>query len=154
MKKNIIIVVLLVVAIVAVMAVKNKKNENPAVADNTVEKTSQAVVATPKVDKPLPKLLDLGADKCIPCKMMMPILDELKKTYAGQLNVEFIDVWKNPSAGTKYGIRSIPTQIFYNADGKELFRHEGFFPREDIMAKWKELGVTLVDGKTEKKNTP
>ena len=154
MKKNVVIVALLIVAIVTVMAVKNKKNENPAVADNTIEKTSQDVVASSKVDKPLPKLLDLGADKCIPCKMMMPILDELKKTYAGQLNVEFIDVWKNPSAGTKYGIRSIPTQIFYNADGKELFRHEGFFPREDILAKWKELGVTLVDNDAEKKNTP
>jgi len=92
---------------------------------------------------PLPKLLDLGAGKCIPCKMMAPILEELKKEYAGKLEVEFIDVWKNPDAGRQYGIEVIPTQIFYDTNGKELFRHIGFFAKEDILAKWKELGVDL-----------
>ena len=86
----------------------------------------------------LPRLLDLGADKCVPCKMMAPILDELKETYAGALTVEFIDVWKNPAAAEPYGLRVIPTQIFFSADGTELFRHEGFFSREDILAKWRE----------------
>ena len=76
--------------------------------------------------------------------MMAPILDELKTAYAGQFDVEFIDVWKNPDAGKPYGIRSIPTQIFIDAGGKELFRHEGFFPKEDILAKWQELGVELT----------
>ena len=91
----------------------------------------------------LPRLVDLGAGKCIPCKLMAPILDELKKTYAGKLEVQFIDVWVNPDEGSKYGIKMIPTQIFYDAAGKELFRHEGFFAREDILAKWKEFGVDL-----------
>ena len=93
--------------------------------------------------KKLPRLLDLGASKCVPCKMMAPILEELKKGYEGRLAVEFIDVWKSPDAGKEYGIRMIPTQIFLGADGKELFRHEGFFGKEDILAKWKELGVDL-----------
>ena len=79
----------------------------------------------------------------IPCKMMAPILEELKKEYAGRMEVEFIDVWKNPDAGKAYGIEMIPTQIFFDAGGKELFRHEGFFGKEDILAKWKELGVDL-----------
>jgi len=91
----------------------------------------------------LPKLVDLGADKCIPCKKMAPILEELKKEYAGRMDVEFIDVWKNEKAAKDYKIKLIPTQIFYGADGKELFRHEGFFGKEDILAKWKELGVNL-----------
>jgi thioredoxin 1 len=91
----------------------------------------------------LPRLVDLGADKCIPCKEMAPILAKLKKEYAGNLDVEFIDVWKQPDAGKAYGIRLIPTQIFYDAEGKELFRHEGFFSEADILAKWKELGVVL-----------
>jgi thioredoxin 1 len=99
--------------------------------------------ATPPEKKPLPKLLDLGAGKCIPCKMMAPVLEELKKKYAGKLEVEFIDVWKNPDAGKQYGIEIIPTQIFFDAGGKELFRHVGFFAKEDILAKWKELGVEL-----------
>ena len=93
--------------------------------------------------KPLPRLVDLGAGKCIPCKMMAPILKDLKTTYAGKMDVVFIDVWENPDAGKKYGINVIPTQIFYDAAGRELFRHEGFFGKDDILAKWKELGVSL-----------
>jgi thioredoxin len=103
--------------------------------------------ATPSEKLPLPKLLDLGAGKCIPCKMMFPVLDGLKKEYAGKLEVEFIDVWQNPDAGKQYGIEVIPTQIFYDAAGKELFRHIGFFSKDDILAKWKELGVDLKGSK-------
>ena len=99
-----------------------------------------AELAAPKA---LPRLVDLGADKCIPCKKMAPILEELRTEHAGTLEVVFIDVWKNPDAANPYNINLIPTQIFFSADGKELFRHEGFFPKEDILAKWKELGVEL-----------
>ena len=98
--------------------------------------TAQAEAATP-----LPRLVDVGADKCIPCKMMAPILEELKREYAGKFAVEFVDVWKNPGAVDAYGIQLIPTQIFLDASGKELFRHEGFYAKEDILAKWKELGI-------------
>jgi thioredoxin 1 len=91
----------------------------------------------------LPKLLDLGATKCIPCKAMAPILEQMKKDYAGRMEVEFIDVWENPNAAKQYNINLIPTQIFYSDSGKELFRHVGFYGREDILAKWKELGVDL-----------
>lgn len=93
----------------------------------------------------LPRLVDLGASKCVPCKMMAPILEELKKEYTGRMLIEFIDVWKKPEAGKEYGVRMIPTQIFYNAGGKEIFRHEGFFAKEDIVAKWKALGVDLAE---------
>ena len=89
----------------------------------------------------LPRLVDLGAGKCIPCKAMKPILEDLKANFAGTFKTEFIDVWENADAGKQYGINLIPTQIFFGADGKELFRHEGFFSKEDILAKWKELGV-------------
>ena len=91
----------------------------------------------------VPRLLDLGAGKCIPCKKMAPILEELKEEYAGALEVVFIDVWQEKGAGEKYGIQSIPTQIFYDPAGMELFRHEGFLAKEDILAKWKELGFTF-----------
>ena len=91
----------------------------------------------------LPRLVDLGADKCIPCKMMAPILEELKAEFRGSMDVEFIDVWQDRSAGEKYGIQSIPTQIFYDPSGKELLRHVGFIAKEDILAKWKELGVDI-----------
>ncbi|MCX6901465.1 MAG: thioredoxin family protein [Verrucomicrobia bacterium] len=106
-----------------------------------------AAVATTAgaAEKPkLPRLLELGSDKCIPCKAMAPILNELKKECAGRLEVEFIDVWKNKSAAGKYGVKIIPTQVFFDATGKERFRHEGFFGKDDILAKWKELGVDLA----------
>ena len=91
----------------------------------------------------LPRLVDLGADKCIPCKMMAPILEELKTEYAGGLKVDLIDVWENPDVGAEYGIRMIPTQIFYDASGKELFRHEGFLSKINILNKWRELGIDI-----------
>jgi len=93
----------------------------------------------------LPRLVDLGAGKCIPCKQMKPILAELTQEYAGQFEVVFIDVWENKAAGEPYGIRMIPTQIFLSADGKELARHEGFMAKKDILAKWKEVGVVLKE---------
>jgi thioredoxin 1 len=93
----------------------------------------------------LPRLVDLGAGKCIPCKQMKPILEELTRDFAGQFEVVFIDVWENRDAGKRHGIRMIPTQIFYAADGKELARHEGFMSKKDILAKWGQLGVALKE---------
>ena len=90
-----------------------------------------------------PLLVDVGADKCIPCVTMAPILEGLKKDYSKSLEVVFIDVWKKPSEGRKYRVRMIPTQIFYDASGKELFRHEGFYSKEDILGKFKELDIEL-----------
>ncbi|MDP6630638.1 MAG: thioredoxin family protein [Kiritimatiellia bacterium] len=89
----------------------------------------------------LPRLVDLGAGQCASCKMMMPVLAELKREFADVFSVTFIDVWEQTEAAEQYGIRMIPTQIFYDAAGKELFRHEGFFSREDILATWRRHGV-------------
>jgi thioredoxin 1 len=88
----------------------------------------------------LPVLVDLGADRCIPCKMMAPILEELKREHKGKLDVVFYDVWKDPTPADKYKIRGIPTQIFLDETGKELYRHAGYFSKEEILRKWKELG--------------
>ena len=108
-----------------------------------IQPTGGAAGSNNSTTKKLPRLVDLGADKCVPCKMMAPILEGLKKEYGGRMDIEFIDVWKTPEAGKEYGVRMIPTQIFYGTDGKESFRHEGFFGKDDILAKWKELGVNL-----------
>ena len=94
----------------------------------------------------IPRLVDLGSDKCIPCKKMVPILADLSEEYRGALIIEFIDVWKDPDAGRPYGIRVIPTQVFFEADGAERFRHEGFMAKNAILAKWKELGIELRTG--------
>lgn len=171
---KIAIIALLVVAVGAVIVLKQKKpstqivqninlniggtaeaekTEAPSVAREQEEAASsdreqtEAPTATIEQAKALPRLVDLGADKCIPCKMMAPLLVELRSEYEGTLKVEFIDVWKNPDEAPKYGIKLIPTQIFFDASGKELFRHEGFYSKEDILAKWTELGVELTKAK-------
>jgi thioredoxin 1 len=93
--------------------------------------------------QPIPRLVDVGAGKCIPCKAMAPILAQLRTDFAGRMEVEFVDVWVNPDAGEPYRIRMIPTQIFYAADGRELSRHEGFMSREEILARWKSHGFAF-----------
>lgn len=102
--------------------------------------------ASTKAPPSLPRLVDLGRTFCIPCKKMAPILTGLKRECAGRLDVEFIDVGKDPDAARTYGIRLIPTQIFLDASGRELARHEGFMSREEILAQWKKLGVDLGGG--------
>ncbi len=98
----------------------------------------------PAVSSSLPRLVDLGAHSCVPCKMMAPILEELRNQYRGVFTVEFIDVWQNPEAGRQYGIRVIPTQIFYDAAGAEFFRHEGFLGKDDILAVFGRNGIALA----------
>jgi thioredoxin 1 len=86
-------------------------------------------------------MVDIGAKKCIPCKMMAPIMEELEKEYKDKAAIVFIDVWENPGAGEPFGIQLIPTQIFYDAKGKEMFRHEGFMEKAAIVAELEKLGV-------------
>jgi thioredoxin 1 len=93
-----------------------------------------------EVSSPIPCLVDLGAGKCIPCKQMKPILEELETEYVGKFEVVFYDVWEDPKPAKEYGIHAIPTQIFLDEKGKELFRHVGFFSKEDILNTWEELG--------------
>lgn len=101
----------------------------------------------PPVKPPLPRIVDLGSDKCIPCKMMVPVLDSLKKEFKGKLIVQFIDIEKTPEAKQKYRVRMIPTQILYNAKGKEITRHQGYWPKEDIITAFKKQGVDLRKGR-------
>jgi len=86
-------------------------------------------------------LVDLGAKKCIPCKMMAPILEELTKEYQGKAAIVFIDVWQHTDEARKYRIQAIPTQIFYDKQGNEVLRHVGFMSKKDIVQVLEKLGV-------------
>ena len=130
----------IVVALVAVVSVVLVMKANQAKSTGTTTTDASGGQAAMQQSHPLPRLVDLGAGKCIPCKLMAPILEELKTEYAGRLQVDIFDVWEDPDVGKEYGIRIIPTQIFYDASGKELFRHEGFMSKEGILTKWKEVG--------------
>ena len=137
MKKNIKITILgIFVALAVVGVLKYQLDRKPAKA------TSSRSGEIPSVPvKGMVTMLDLGATGCIPCKMMAPIMDELEKKYDGKAAIVFIDVWKHPEQAKKFGIRSIPTQIFYDDQGKEVFRHTGFMDKNTIMSKLKQLGV-------------
>jgi thioredoxin 1 len=148
--KNVAIVAIVIVAVAGAVFLKQTKKaapESPSAGNTVTPVPASSAVGEPLQTvqgKALPRLVDLGAKSCIPCKMMAPILEDLKREYAGTFKTEFVDVWQDPEPGRKYGIRVIPTQIFFDAEGKELFRHEGFFSKEDILSKWKEMGADLA----------
>jgi thioredoxin 1 len=87
--------------------------------------------------------IEIGAAKCIPCKAMQPIMKEVAEEYKGQVEVVFHDVWtaKGKIDAMKYKIRVIPTQVFLDKDGKEYYRHEGFFPKDELIKVLKMQGV-------------
>jgi thiol-disulfide isomerase/thioredoxin len=88
-----------------------------------------------------PSLVDFGSTGCRPCDMLAPILETLKEKYAGKVNVLFIHVGQEQILAARYGIQSIPMQFFYDKDGKEAFRHTGFWPQVEIEKKLAEMGV-------------
>jgi len=87
-------------------------------------------------------LVDLGSTKCIPCKMMAPILAKLEKEYTGRASIIFIDVWEDKEEGRKFDVKAIPTQIFYDQDGLEVYRHQGFMSEEAIVSQFTTMGLT------------
>jgi thioredoxin 1 len=103
--------------------------------------TEHMPAAEEGVGSALPVLLQLGSHGCPPCRRMAPILDGLRTKYAKTFQISYIDVWKNRQAALEYGVRAIPTQIFYDSHGREVFRHVGFYSRRDILDTWKQLGV-------------
>ena len=87
--------------------------------------------------------VELGSVNCIPCKMMMPIMEEIENEFGDQVKVVFHDVWTEEGKpyAQKYGIKLIPTQVFLDREGNEYFRHEGFFPKEDLIEVLKQKGI-------------
>ena len=110
----------------------------------------QAAFSEPSVDRrfpkeiaqsPLPKLLDFGAGTCIPCKKMAPILKELSEEYKGRVVIKIIEVYQERELTQINRIRLIPTQIFFDAKNREVFRHEGFMDKERIKKIFEKMGV-------------
>jgi thioredoxin 1 len=108
------------------------KEQAAAAKDNPVDKARNSGK---------PTMVDFGASGCRPCDMMTPILADLKKKYEGKANVLFVHVREKQVLASRYGIQSIPVQVFFDKDGKEVYRHTGFFPQADIEKKFAEMGV-------------
>ncbi len=144
---KVVIIVALIAAAGVVLYLKERPEGSPSeplTASAQVESVGKdnlsASPGTVNTSAPLPRLVDLGSNKCQSCLAMVPVLEALTSEYEGQLEVVFIDVWKNLAEADRYEVKLIPTQVFLDGDGKELFRHEGFFSKEDILTKWKKLG--------------
>ena len=107
------------------------------------ETKKESAAPKPSIFKPRVTFVEIGAARCIPCKAMQPIMKEVAETYKGQVVVLFHDVWTPQGRidAEKYNIRVIPTQVFLDINGKEYFRHEGYFPKDDLVKVLKMGGV-------------
>ncbi len=119
-------------AMVRPQAVQDNRKAAPVLTQNSASSPGTGRVT----------MIDLGANACVPCKMMAPIIEALQKEYAGRADILFYDVWKDPAQARKYGIRAIPTQIFFDREGREVHRHTGFLDKQSIVAILTRLGVS------------
>ncbi len=89
-----------------------------------------------RIRNPAITFVELGSVKCIPCRQMQPVMKAIEEKYGGQVKIVFHDVWKEDQRhyAKEYGIRVIPTQVFLDQNGREVMRHEGFFPEKEIDA--------------------
>jgi len=120
------------------MEAQPKDHGEAASPERSIKESSSA----PKASA-LPRLVELGSTTCMACKEMKPILEALKQELKGKLSVEIIDINETPEAADQYHIQLIPTQIFFDAQGNEVYRHEGFMPKEEILAQLQKMGVPV-----------
>ena len=125
---------------IAALAVSVTLLLSPSLAQSTTPAPSETITKTA-----LPRMLDLGRNQCTPCKMMVPVLEELKREYAGIVDIEYVNVAENPDVMKKLGlpIRAVPFQVFYDASGKVVKQHYGYMSKESILKEFKNLGFGL-----------
>jgi thioredoxin 1 len=138
--------IVLALALLAIVSSTGFAANSPADQSNPpVWAVQGEVLVTNRLDidfsKYLVTFIELGADRCIPCRKMQPIMKAIAQTYPDQVQVIFYDVWKDPAPAEKYGIQLIPTQVFIDQKGKEVFRHVGLFPKEEILELLKKQGI-------------
>lgn len=134
--KRIAVIVLIAIVAVAVVLYRNSQKASAQASGIQTVETND-----------LPKFIEIGAKSCVPCQMMQKVMEELRTNYPGKLDIIFHDLDMDPEPAGRYGISVIPTQVLTAPDGTELFRHEGFYPTDEIVAKWQELGYDLGDSR-------
>jgi len=138
MKKRILIAALcLIVLFAAAGAIRFQ-----FFSDDTGSAATESHEARDVPVKGMVTMVDFGANACIPCKMMAPIMAKVEKKYKGKAAVIFIDVWKDQAPAKRFGIRAIPTQIFFDKKGSEVYRHEGFMSEANIDRIFAKMGVS------------
>lgn len=152
LKYGLLLITLLMVSCAPEEKQVEPKTTQPAPPKVSRTNTLKAALVKPKKQPELAQkkeatikvtFIELGSIKCIPCKMMQPIMDEIAREYKGQVKVVFYDVWTTEGRpyAEKYGIRGIPTQVFLDKNGEEFHRHHGFFPKEELIKVLKLRGV-------------
>lgn len=140
-KQNVLVIGILIAIGIGFVLIKSSVDRTGEGSSTKGTKEDPQMDIKGQQTKKLPMLVDLGKGTCIPCKKMKPILDELKAEYEGRAVVKIIDLRYERQAARKYGIRLIPTQIFFDAEGNEVYRHEGFMDKKSIKMKFAEMGV-------------
>jgi thioredoxin 1 len=141
-RTDLVIITIVLAAVVAVAGLRtSRERAAPAVATADKAGPAQPIPSEAAPTVLIPRVVDLGAGRCVPCRKMAPILAALRSEYAGRADVVFIDVWERPDLADRYRFRAIPTQIFYDRNGREAWRHEGFLDKPEIVAQFRRLGV-------------
>jgi thioredoxin 1 len=133
---KILIPILVLAGVSAIILTKNFSS-----APQQIQKTENKESKNDSSNQSLPMLIDLGRGTCKACKLMLPILQDLQEEYKGRAIIKIVDIRYDPEPARVYNIRLIPTQIFFDATGKEVYRHEGFMDKISIEQKLKEIGV-------------
>ncbi|RPI06825.1 MAG: thioredoxin [Ignavibacteriae bacterium] len=142
MKRSVLLVILFCIIFGSFSYSQKKKTATKQKSAATVKDTSAIA------SKPVVTFIELGSVNCIPCKAMQKVMKAVEEKYGSQLKIIFYDVWKQEQEhyAQEYKIRLIPTQVFLDVNGKELMRHEGFFPEKDIDAFLMSKGLTPKPG--------
>jgi len=135
--KPVLIVLIIIALVIAIPLILKSYKKASTQSDN---QSLGSTAGSPKSTNALPRFVDIGTTTCAPCKVMLGVMEELEQKYPGAFVVEFVNVKERPAEAQRYGIRIIPSQIFFGPDGRELYRHTGVFRTEEVIAKWAELG--------------
>ncbi len=142
MKKVVITLLILIFSTLFCSQNSGEQLDSPKIKQ-TVDSEKNLIISDKQLDfsKHQVTFIELGADKCIPCKAMKPVMHEIAQEYKDTIQVVFYDVWKTPEYAKKYGVQMIPTQVFIDKNGEEIFRHVGFYAKENIIKMLKDKSI-------------
>lgn len=119
------------------------KDSNDTAQNDSLSTLPQSIQNTSDTSSYKVTFIELGSVRCIPCQQMQPVMKSIEENYKGMVKVIFYDVWTEEGRpfADQYKVQVIPTQVFLDEKGEEFFRHQGFFPEEEIVKLLKTKGM-------------